>query len=754
MNNHNKLIVTRGTAHMVDSNMWIKDKILRGFFDVYQDIELVSIDIFDTLIFRHIDHPMDLFEILCSRCIEKSYIDKYMTTTRFKNLRYDAENMAKTEKYKRDNVTLFEIYDTFPDYIDNKAEILQLELELEKEYCYLNPSMYSFIRHLRNINIPVILTSDMYLSRNHIEEILINLNFDVTLLSNIFISSDMKCTKRSGRLFKLMKNKYDYIDSNKIVHIGDNYDTDCIMAKINKINYLYYNVIPAKYFDMFYMENIYSDYSLSNLSSLRKTSLNMNSYINTEYAEWFNIGSGIIGPILALYCEYIANMVVEKDVHYIYPIMREGKLIGELLEEALTKKNHKVTVKPIYTSRQAILLPSLKSFSENYFKNILSGPMNVGELFELLKIEFPENIFNDIKDKGLYELSNWNRDKLINYFNADEIKTEIQKNANIELGKFVQYLNSFEFKEKIMFIDIGFSGTVMKALNDILISNKVNSSLIENMLIFGGPRLDRSGININCIEKKECLNDLMIDFFEEFINDFEGSTSGYTLKNNAAIPLLKENNVSADQRKGIQVCQEGIKYFCNLFFSQNLNIKNELLSYINNIHILFNRLIDFPSKSEIKLLRGMKHCNDYGNDDYSYIINNYSIGVDYYVNYGAIEKLIKNIGLRPMLLNSDLHMVLSKVLNKHSEVFVYGINKNIIEILLYFDIKIKNIIENNIHMINMQIYDINVISLDDFTKIYDFNVPILVSGVSKDMSVINLVREALTSVDKQYAIIS
>lgn len=95
--------------------------------------DIISFDVFDTLIFRPFTSPRVLFSIMESR----------LGIYKFSKIRVDSENEVrrlKQEKYGHDNVTLGEIY----DLIAKKTNLCpiktsKLEYELEINYCYANP---------------------------------------------------------------------------------------------------------------------------------------------------------------------------------------------------------------------------------------------------------------------------------------------------------------------------------------------------------------------------------------------------------------------------------------------------------------------------------------------------------------------------------------------------------------------------------------------------------------------------------------
>lgn len=711
---------------MDTTNLWRNDNCLKDFFLKYMDVQLVSIDVFDTLILRNVSHPMDIFKILGKRCKELGYINQDMTESGFANIRYEAENTAIRKIYKKDYVNIYEIYSCLPPYMRNKDRILDLEVQIEKEYCYINWSMYSFLRELHMRNIPVVLTSDIYFSSKQILDILSVYQFNSSLVSNIYTSSEAGYTKKNGRLFKVLQKEYAHICPQNIIHIGDNYETDCLMAKISGMRYLHYDVISENKLNLFEFERLYSDITISHMCSLRKWNLNLNPYKDSEYEEWFKIGSSIIGPMLAVYCDYIVEYIQKNEIKYIYPIMREGKIIGDIIECALKQTAYKIYVKPLYTSRQAILLPSLYYEFEELLSDVLNGPMTVGELFTLFGFRICNKEFENIENEGLYQLSNYNRERLFAYFSKQCIKEKILFKAKKELLKFEQYLREFRFDKRFLFLDIGFSGTVMRAMNCILDHNNIDSELIYNMLIFGGIKLGSSKIKIDYVEQKECLNDLMLDYLEEFLNDYRGSVEGYIRNKLLITPKLKDNNVSDWQKKGIQIGQEGIKQFCYFYFQLNERVKRGYASQLHDMNIIFKRLIDFPNQNEYRLLGAIQHCNDYGNNNYNIIIgSNVVQNMSFYRTYDDKKTLINYYYIKQYLHTYDMEIIISKVYKKYTKVYVYTLNKDVVNLLRFFCIDIIAILENSVYWEGMDYQNIPIKCFATYLNQLDRKIPVV-----------------------------
>ncbi len=202
----------------------IKTKILDD------DIEVISFDIFDTLIVRPFYEATDLFYLL------DIYANNILGITDkidFKQLRIDAESLAR-QKTKAEDVTLDEIYYALKELVafDEKALniIKAKEVELEIKYCRQRCFAKELFDLAKYLGKKVILTSDMYLSEDVIISILKNNGYND--YDKLYLSNVVGVTKHTGNIFKYIIKELD-IKPDKILHIGDNYYSDVQQAKDN-----------------------------------------------------------------------------------------------------------------------------------------------------------------------------------------------------------------------------------------------------------------------------------------------------------------------------------------------------------------------------------------------------------------------------------------------------------------------------------------------------------------------------------------
>lgn len=168
---------------------------------------MISLDVFDTAIFRDVYEPRDIFTLVENK-----------VGNDFRKRRVEAENKASQIRF----YTLKDIYNYLPEFNPN------IEIQMELEHCYANKE----ILDLYNSNPQnFIFISDMYLPSDIIARMLKKCGYQNP---KVFVSCEEKCNKGSGLLFKKVERKLGKITK----HYGDNYRSDiegCVKEDIQPV---------------------------------------------------------------------------------------------------------------------------------------------------------------------------------------------------------------------------------------------------------------------------------------------------------------------------------------------------------------------------------------------------------------------------------------------------------------------------------------------------------------------------------------
>lgn len=180
--------------------------------------DLISIDIFDTVLFRYVKRPTDIFNLVESQC----------KIPGFANARIEAENKSRS-KVPSGEVSLSDIYRELaysfsPEEIDTAREA---ELAIEAQN--LHSKSNRWIQNLRKTEATIIYLSDMYLPSIWLQEQLQKSGL-FEHGDRVIVSCEHDASKRTGTLFQIVLNEYQ---PRRWLHFGDNPKADFISAMRN-----------------------------------------------------------------------------------------------------------------------------------------------------------------------------------------------------------------------------------------------------------------------------------------------------------------------------------------------------------------------------------------------------------------------------------------------------------------------------------------------------------------------------------------
>lgn len=614
-----------------------EDKYLCQLASLISEYQVVSFDLFDTLLFRAVAEPGELF-LLIGEDAQKKGLLMHISPFEFMKLRIEAEKLARRRKrstidhsFQDPEVSLEEIYNCFPENVIIKDELMRLELSYEKRYCYVNQRIADFIKFCKASGKKVILVSDMYLNKNYLTEILDYNGFNVDKeVDAVFVSCDHQCTKASGKLFALICEQMG-VDKQDLIHIGDSEITDILGAKAAGVNSFKYGVITDEDEAINYEEYLYGNI-LSEIKSLRR--LTKSKYYDENYHFWYEFGAGVLGPVLTLFVEWIVKTAINEDIAHICPLMREGVILSKLLQNSLTFHGFDgISVKPLYVSRESTFLPSKGVFNQElYYSYFLRKNFTVKNLFSSLDIlHLLDKVDIDIcPGMRLLDLSQEQKEKLYLCLtrHKDLIDEKIQRKKDI----FLNYLRQLSIlDDRFITCDLGFNGTIQENMTNVLREHGYEYNPLH-LIIWGKETVLQR--RMNNIEIRGFLGNLgeNIDlisiiswepgFIEELMMDETGTTIGYETVNGFVRPVMAKNLVSDEELVLKRICQKGIMDFQSNYL-QLVKVKGKDIDFeglfmkSREISQIITRVFLLPTKQEAQSLISLHHDDNYGNGELS-----------------------------------------------------------------------------------------------------------------------------------------
>lgn len=184
------------------------------FIDRY---DVISFDIFDTLLSRDVEEPTCIFELAASSVLDEQ------NAKEFRKNRRDAERNARNKRADKE-VVLSEIYDELePIYGSIAADLLREEINCEILHCFPVKKFAELLKESVKRKKQVFLISDMYLPLSVIIQMLDRCG--ISGYEKIYISGEYRCNKVTGQLFEKVIAD-NCIERKKMLHIGDSFIAD------------------------------------------------------------------------------------------------------------------------------------------------------------------------------------------------------------------------------------------------------------------------------------------------------------------------------------------------------------------------------------------------------------------------------------------------------------------------------------------------------------------------------------------------
>ena len=151
----------------------VRDALIAGIYKV------LSLDVFDTLVWRKVPEPEDVFLILGRQLTEAGQLRSHISPVGFAELRQQAQSVARERTQAATGsreVTLYDIYAEisdaiFADGFDTEARV-QAELACESGQLILDEQIAELVRRAKKYDTKVILVSDTYFSADNIRSFL------------------------------------------------------------------------------------------------------------------------------------------------------------------------------------------------------------------------------------------------------------------------------------------------------------------------------------------------------------------------------------------------------------------------------------------------------------------------------------------------------------------------------------------------------------------------------------------------------
>ena len=424
--------------------------------------DVISLDIFDTLILRNFTDPKTIFDLCGLR----------LNFQGFKSARVSAEREIRRQK--QEEVTLEEIYSLLEKRFGISKETgMKLECDLEERHCSPNELMKQIYGQVRDMcgksGKKLILTSDMYLPQQQIERMLEKCGY--TGYDRLFLSCVSGNKKADGSLFRYVKEQMG--TGLSYVHIGDSRHSDGEMAaRAGMMTILCPNIGSA---------GITPDRLQVNTltGGLYCALVNRRMLAQPEPdSESFRFGYTYFGIVVYAYCRWLHAIREKTRADVIYFASRDMKVVQQVYTRLFPED------RTVYAavSRLAVLKANQPKMSGMFLKNIedaLKAEPVPDKAFTLMKMESlldllaseHIDIYAKVTDGGerILRILRERTDLLADHF-------------RVEREAALSYFDSLPSGKTILFADLNGRATSAIAVQDFLSALGKECTVISTLL--------------------------------------------------------------------------------------------------------------------------------------------------------------------------------------------------------------------------------------------------------------------------------
>jgi glycosyltransferase involved in cell wall biosynthesis len=420
------------------------------------DYDIVSFDIFDTLILRKVESPHDVFSLMAYE----------MDAPEFRGIRVLAEQTARNRKeeyYNTREIVIEDIYNVLESQYSIDKKWMEREIELELELCVANPYMKMVYDTIRQNKRDIFIMSDMYLPRSTVEAILSRNGFGI--YNHLFLSNQLGLRKGDGSMQLYVSE--NYCDGKKLIHIGDNYEADVRKSRDRKMAAHHY--LPVRDLATPFREN-----HLFNLCGFFYRGLINNELHNGLWEEnkYYEHGFKVAGLMACGYSLFINKLVKEHNISKVLFCARDCDVIHKVYN------NHYNMVENDYisVSRLALLAITSERFLHDFIERIVKkvtdsvSVKTYGEALVALGFDY---LIPFIHEYGLSDFDPCGKEGhgAISSLIMDH-SALIKKQNEPQIRAAKQYFaNLIEGHQNILIVDIGWSGSCIRLLKYFIETN-------------------------------------------------------------------------------------------------------------------------------------------------------------------------------------------------------------------------------------------------------------------------------------------
>lgn len=642
--------------------------------------EVLSLDVFDTLLWRRVAKPTDAFEILGQRLAEDGFLAAGCTPALFAQLRIRAETLARVRENARSKsleVNIWQIYEQFPEdavaTIDHK-DLVELELRAERDLTVVDLQIVDWcLRTTETRGIPIVATSNTYFSAGQLRQLCDRPSMADLPIQEFFSSSDQGTGKAQGLFLEVARRMR--VDPERILHIGDDEDADVVSAEAVGVQGLHYGLTEDDDLSaVLEREGIDGETAhMSRWCDARDgdhglTALRTRMFLKlqdparpTAHDVCTLTGATVLGPVLTGFAEWVHDRAGALGVTKLLCPMREGRYLKHLLDGAAGYLGSELTSEVFWTSREACARASIFDGSRDELMAAFTNRRGETPLEQLAEsIGLPPGSVHDFDRSPVEErdeeqpvsdleaASAGRAERFLEFVaGRPDLVTLAQATSERRRRALVAHVKAaIGEAEDVALVDVGWSGSVQSALAKILTREDIAVRLHGLYMVNTSATLDKllSGDHMEAFlgDAGSAPYDMRaILRSPEVIEQTCMSDEGSLLQiEDDGTPLLEDNLIPTWQAEQRELVQGGVAAFQHAWAVHRLEGPAHapaLTSAQPQLLRILSRFVGYPTAEEAKVFGRWRHEQNYGSDAVEPLITTSSLR---YLRHMTAQQLV------------------------------------------------------------------------------------------------------------------
>jgi predicted HAD superfamily hydrolase len=332
-----------------------------------QDKEVVSFDLFDTLLIRRIHNP-DLVKLPVARYIAElaEQHGRHWHWYKVQKQRDDIERRHRAETGAKfvDHEACYPrfmgelLQQIFENAYDDALleKITNYELAMENSMLVPRQMLVDWIKDLARAGKRIFVISDMYLPSTHLRQLVKHAGLDESI-EEVISSADTFLAKASGKAYSMIAGKFS-LSPGDWLHVGDNPISDGLRAGEAGIEAMIIHdpredqrrSIVKRYYNYSDGRPFWRGRILQQLMAPLEAE---NQHDSVLYSEGYNF----LGPLIGIFIQQVAQFCRDNNITKVFFLSREGWTFKRFWEKAIPRLQpvgELPEVEYLYVSRMAL----------------------------------------------------------------------------------------------------------------------------------------------------------------------------------------------------------------------------------------------------------------------------------------------------------------------------------------------------------------------------------------------------------------